>query len=50
MVTLIFAMLFTYNAICNVIRLPYMVRRGINDMRDDMRITVNTVKMVKTVK
>ena len=50
MVTLIFAMLFTYNAIHNVIRLPYMVRRGRNDMHDDMRITVNTVNMVKMVK
>ena len=47
MVTLIFAILFTYNAIRNVIRLPYTVRRGINDMRDDLRITVNTVKTVK---
>ena len=40
-------MLFAYNAICDVIRLPYMVRRGRNDMRDDMHVTVNTVKTVK---
>ena len=46
-VTLIFAMLFAYNAIRNVICLAYMVRGGINDMRDDIRITVNMVKMVK---
>ena len=43
-------MLFAYNAIRNVICLPYMVRRGINDMHDDMRITVNMVKTFKTVK
>ena len=50
MVTLIFTMLFAYNAIRNVIHLLYTVRRGINDMRDDMCITVNTVKEVKMVK
>ena len=40
-------MLFAYNAIRNVIRLRYTVRRGINDMPDDMHVTVNMVKMVK---
>ena len=40
-------MLFSYNAIRDVICLPYTVRRGRNDMRDDMRVTVNMVKTVK---
>ena len=47
MVTLIVAILFAYNAIHNVIRLPYMVSRGKNDMRNDIGVMVNMVKTVK---
>ena len=40
-------MLFTYDAIHNVIHLAYMVRGGINDMHDDIHVMVNMVKTVK---
>ena len=50
MVTLIFAMLFAYNVIRTVIRLLYTLKRGKNDIRDDMRFTVKAVKTVKPVK
>ena len=47
-------MLFTYNVIRTVIhtviRLLYTLKRGKNDIRDDMRFTVKAVKTVKVVK
>ena len=43
-------MLFAYNVIRYVIRLPYTLKRGKNDIRDDMCLTVEAVKMVKLVK
>ena len=43
-------MLFTYNVIRYVIRLPYTLKRGKNDICDDMRLTVEAVKTVKPVK
>ena len=47
-------MLFAYNVIRTVIRtvicLPYTLKRGKNDIRDDMRFTVKAVKTVKPVK
>ena len=33
-------MLFAYNVIRTVIRLPYTLKRGKNDIHDDMRFTV----------
>ena len=39
-------MLYAYNAI----RLAYTIRGGINDMRDDIRVTVNTVKMLNDLR
>ena len=43
-------MLFAYNDIRTVIHLPYTLRRGKNDIHDDMRFTVKAVKAVKAVK
>lgn len=43
-------MLFAYNVIRTVIHLPYTLKRGKNDIRNDMRFMVKAVKTVKPVK
>ena len=42
-------MLFTYDAIHNVIRLAYMVRGGINDMHDDIHVRLIQLKQLNDI-